>query len=168
MSFALHMTHLTYQNVDNMSHRYNPIINKSDSALEIQYIFSWNKHWVTYYIVCLLHLTYEYMFLQCFVYVIGLCFMYYVCVFLYVFQLVKGIRYTITVELSNTQCKKSTMLRTCDFYPELEKLKVGGVFVSVTGNEEKWRSKMNFVISSHCLRGTQTKCVITTEMFVVK
>uniref|UniRef100_A0A8P4G8G0 Cathepsin F n=1 Tax=Dicentrarchus labrax TaxID=13489 RepID=A0A8P4G8G0_DICLA len=38
-------------------------------------------------------------------------------------QLVKGIRYTITVELSNTQCKKSTMLRTCDFYPESQKLK---------------------------------------------
>ncbi|XP_078117281.1 cathepsin F isoform X2 [Sander vitreus] len=38
-------------------------------------------------------------------------------------QLVKGIRYTITVELSNTQCKKSTMLRACDFYPELQKLK---------------------------------------------
>lgn len=44
-----------------------------------------------------------------------------------VFQLVKGIRYTITVELSNTQCKKSTELRTCDFYPELHKLKVGCV-----------------------------------------
>ncbi|XP_068596138.1 cathepsin F [Brachionichthys hirsutus] len=38
-------------------------------------------------------------------------------------QLVKGIRYSITVELSNTQCKKSTMLRTCDFYPEAQKLK---------------------------------------------
>ncbi|KAM7418127.1 hypothetical protein PAMA_017663 [Pampus argenteus] len=38
-------------------------------------------------------------------------------------QLVKGIRYTITAELSNTQCKKSTMLRTCDFYPEAHKLK---------------------------------------------
>ncbi|XP_061785132.1 cathepsin F [Nerophis lumbriciformis] len=38
-------------------------------------------------------------------------------------QLVKGIRYSITVELSNTQCKKSAMLRTCDFYPELHKLK---------------------------------------------
>uniref|UniRef100_A0A3B4YNJ4 Cathepsin F n=1 Tax=Seriola lalandi dorsalis TaxID=1841481 RepID=A0A3B4YNJ4_SERLL len=38
-------------------------------------------------------------------------------------QLVKGIRYTITVEVSNTQCKKSTMLRTCDFYPESQKLK---------------------------------------------
>ncbi|KAK5897463.1 hypothetical protein CesoFtcFv8_010524 [Champsocephalus esox] len=38
-------------------------------------------------------------------------------------QLVKGIRYSITVELSNTQCKKSTMLRTCDFYPEIQKLK---------------------------------------------
>ncbi|KAF3693597.1 Cathepsin F [Channa argus] len=38
-------------------------------------------------------------------------------------QLVKGFRYTITVELSNTQCKKSYMLRTCDFYPESEKLK---------------------------------------------
>lgn len=38
-------------------------------------------------------------------------------------QLVKGIRYTITVELSNTQCKKSAMLRTCDFYPETQKLK---------------------------------------------
>uniref|UniRef100_A0A3Q3M6J0 Cathepsin F n=1 Tax=Mastacembelus armatus TaxID=205130 RepID=A0A3Q3M6J0_9TELE len=38
-------------------------------------------------------------------------------------QLVKGIRYTITVELSNTQCKKSTMMRTCDFYPESENLK---------------------------------------------
>lgn len=48
-----------------------------------------------------------------------------VCVYLPVFQLVKGIRYTITVELSNTQCKKSTMLRTCDFYPESQKLKVG-------------------------------------------
>lgn len=44
---------------------------------------------------------------------------------LLIFQLVKGIRYTITVELSNTQCKKSTMLRTCDFYPESQKLKVG-------------------------------------------
>lgn len=40
------------------------------------------------------------------------------------FQLVKGLRYTITAELSNTQCKKSTMLQTCDFYPESEKLKV--------------------------------------------
>ncbi|XP_020509048.2 cathepsin F isoform X1 [Labrus bergylta] len=38
-------------------------------------------------------------------------------------QLVKGIRYNITVELSNTQCKKATMLRTCDFYPESQKLK---------------------------------------------
>ncbi|CAL8301669.1 unnamed protein product [Arctogadus glacialis] len=38
-------------------------------------------------------------------------------------QLVKGIRYTITAELSNTQCKKSSMLRTCDFYPESHKLK---------------------------------------------
>uniref|UniRef100_A0A3Q3WTT4 Cathepsin F n=1 Tax=Mola mola TaxID=94237 RepID=A0A3Q3WTT4_MOLML len=38
-------------------------------------------------------------------------------------QLVKGVRYTITVELSNTQCKKSVMLRTCDFYPEAHKLK---------------------------------------------
>nr|XP_019938592.1 PREDICTED: cathepsin L-like [Paralichthys olivaceus] len=38
-------------------------------------------------------------------------------------QLVKGIRYTITVEVSNTQCKKSTMLRTCDFYPQPQKLK---------------------------------------------
>ncbi|KAF7227839.1 cathepsin F [Nothobranchius furzeri] len=38
-------------------------------------------------------------------------------------QLVKGLRYTLTVELSNTQCKKSTMLRTCDFYPEPHKLK---------------------------------------------
>uniref|UniRef100_A0A3B5BAS8 Cathepsin W n=1 Tax=Stegastes partitus TaxID=144197 RepID=A0A3B5BAS8_9TELE len=38
-------------------------------------------------------------------------------------QLVKGIRYTVTVELSNTQCKKSAMLRTCDFYPESQKLK---------------------------------------------
>lgn len=40
-------------------------------------------------------------------------------------QLVKGIRYTITVELSNTLCKKSAMVRTCDFYPETQKLKVG-------------------------------------------
>uniref|UniRef100_A0A3B4ESE4 Cathepsin F-like n=1 Tax=Pundamilia nyererei TaxID=303518 RepID=A0A3B4ESE4_9CICH len=46
-------------------------------------------------------------------------------------QLVKGIRYTLTVELSNTQCKKSTMLRTCDFYPELNQLKVGCVCVCV-------------------------------------
>uniref|UniRef100_A0A8C7YWI7 Cathepsin F n=1 Tax=Oryzias sinensis TaxID=183150 RepID=A0A8C7YWI7_9TELE len=38
-------------------------------------------------------------------------------------QLVKGIRYTITVELSNTLCKKSAMVRTCDFYPETQKLK---------------------------------------------
>ncbi|XP_028272651.1 cathepsin F [Parambassis ranga] len=38
-------------------------------------------------------------------------------------QLVKGIRYTLTVEVSNTLCKKSTMVRTCDFYPESEKLK---------------------------------------------
>ncbi|XP_068181547.1 cathepsin F [Antennarius striatus] len=38
-------------------------------------------------------------------------------------QLVKGIRYFMTVEVSNTQCKKSAMLRTCDFYPEAHKLK---------------------------------------------
>ncbi|XP_047208606.1 cathepsin F [Girardinichthys multiradiatus] len=38
-------------------------------------------------------------------------------------QLVKGIRYNMTLELSNTQCKKSTMLKTCDFYPETQKLK---------------------------------------------
>ncbi|KAG7518299.1 cathepsin L-like [Solea senegalensis] len=38
-------------------------------------------------------------------------------------QLVKGIRYTITVEVSNTQCKKSSMLKTCDFYRESQKLK---------------------------------------------
>lgn len=38
-------------------------------------------------------------------------------------QLVKGIRYSITAELSNTQCKKSTVLRTCDFYPEPHQLK---------------------------------------------
>ncbi|KAM6953666.1 cathepsin F [Aplochiton taeniatus] len=38
-------------------------------------------------------------------------------------QLVKGIRYTITVELSNTQCKKSAVLSTCEFYPELHRLK---------------------------------------------
>nr|XP_020451255.1 cathepsin F-like [Monopterus albus] len=38
-------------------------------------------------------------------------------------QLVKGIHYTITVELSNTQCKKNAKLRTCDFYPESQKLK---------------------------------------------
>lgn len=38
-------------------------------------------------------------------------------------QLVKGVRYSLTVELSNTQCKKSAMLRTCDFDPEPHRLK---------------------------------------------
>uniref|UniRef100_A0A8C6WJD0 Cathepsin F n=1 Tax=Neogobius melanostomus TaxID=47308 RepID=A0A8C6WJD0_9GOBI len=38
-------------------------------------------------------------------------------------QVVKGIRYSLTVELSNTQCKKSATLRTCDFYPEAHSLK---------------------------------------------
>uniref|UniRef100_A0A674CGY4 Cathepsin F n=1 Tax=Salmo trutta TaxID=8032 RepID=A0A674CGY4_SALTR len=38
-------------------------------------------------------------------------------------QLVKGIRYSIMVELSNTQCKKAARLRTCDFYPEEHNLK---------------------------------------------
>uniref|UniRef100_A0A672FV65 Cathepsin F n=1 Tax=Salarias fasciatus TaxID=181472 RepID=A0A672FV65_SALFA len=38
-------------------------------------------------------------------------------------QVVKGIKYTLTVEVSNTQCKKTAMLRTCDFYPESHKLK---------------------------------------------
>jgi len=38
-------------------------------------------------------------------------------------QLVKGIRYTITVELSNTQCKKSAGPQYCEFYPEQHKLK---------------------------------------------
>lgn len=52
---------------------------------------------------------------------LGMCEKMYVFCF---FQLVKGLRYTITAELSNTQCKKSTMLQTCDFYPESEKLKV--------------------------------------------
>lgn len=40
------------------------------------------------------------------------------------FQVVKGIRYNITAELSNTQWKKSTMLRKIDFYPESHKVKV--------------------------------------------
>uniref|UniRef100_A0A8C7FL73 Cathepsin F n=1 Tax=Oncorhynchus kisutch TaxID=8019 RepID=A0A8C7FL73_ONCKI len=38
-------------------------------------------------------------------------------------QLVKGIRYNIMVELSNTQCKKAARLMTCDFYPEEHNLK---------------------------------------------
>lgn len=38
-------------------------------------------------------------------------------------QVVKGIRYNITAELSNTQWKKSTILRTSDFYPESHKVK---------------------------------------------
>uniref|UniRef100_A0A8C8IHN0 Cathepsin F n=1 Tax=Oncorhynchus tshawytscha TaxID=74940 RepID=A0A8C8IHN0_ONCTS len=38
-------------------------------------------------------------------------------------QLVKGIRYSIMVELSNTQCKKAARLMTCDFYPEEHNLK---------------------------------------------
>ncbi|CAL1614162.1 unnamed protein product [Knipowitschia caucasica] len=38
-------------------------------------------------------------------------------------QVVKGIRYSVTVELSNTQCKKSAMLRSCDFDPEPHRLK---------------------------------------------
>ncbi|XP_008325732.1 cathepsin F [Cynoglossus semilaevis] len=37
-------------------------------------------------------------------------------------QMLKGIRYTIKVEVSNTQCKKSSMVRSCDFYPESHKL----------------------------------------------
>ncbi|XP_063044743.1 cathepsin F [Engraulis encrasicolus] len=41
-------------------------------------------------------------------------------------QIVKGIRYSITVEIGNTQCKKTSHLslsETCDFVPELHKLK---------------------------------------------
>ncbi|XP_033830265.1 cathepsin F [Periophthalmus magnuspinnatus] len=38
-------------------------------------------------------------------------------------QVVKGIRYYLTVELSNTQCKKSAMLFSCDFDPEPQRLK---------------------------------------------
>lgn len=59
------------------------------------------------------------------------------CACLSVLQLVKGVRYTITVELSNTQCKKSAMLRTCDFYPESHKLKVR---VRVCGGERETQS----------------------------
>lgn len=73
------------------------------------------------------------------------CWFYNVCVCMCLFfQLVKGIRYTITVELSNTQCKKSTMLRTCDFYPEAQKLKVGCLCVCVCVSCE-------FVIYQMCL-----------------
>lgn len=46
------------------------------------------------------------------------------CVFL---QLVKGIRYSITVEIGNTQCKKTAELSVsavCEFVPEPHKLKV--------------------------------------------
>ncbi|XP_072296012.1 cathepsin F [Eucyclogobius newberryi] len=38
-------------------------------------------------------------------------------------QVVKGVRYSLTVELSNTQCKKSAALRSCDFDPEPHRLK---------------------------------------------
>ncbi|KAF3837988.1 hypothetical protein F7725_009756 [Dissostichus mawsoni] len=61
-------------------------------------------------------------------------------------QLVKGIRYSITVELSNTQCKKSTTLRTCDFYPEIQKLKVDSV--ELLGQFKEFMVKYNKDYSS--------------------
>ncbi len=42
-------------------------------------------------------------------------------------QLVKGVRYSIMVEIGSTQCKKSLKLSgvdTCDFFPEPHKQKV--------------------------------------------
>lgn len=42
-------------------------------------------------------------------------------------QLVKGIRYSITVEIGNTQCKKTAEVSVsdvCEFVPEPHKLKV--------------------------------------------
>ncbi|XP_077434222.1 cathepsin F [Vanacampus margaritifer] len=58
-------------------------------------------------------------------------------------QLVKGIRYTITVEMSNTQCKKSSMLRTCDFYPELQQLKTEVCVFEIW--DVPWQSKSNLL-----------------------
>ncbi|XP_077388430.1 cathepsin F [Festucalex cinctus] len=58
-------------------------------------------------------------------------------------QLVKGIRYTITVEMSNTQCKKSSMLRTCDFYPELQQLKTEICVFEIW--DIPWQSKSNLL-----------------------
>lgn len=49
------------------------------------------------------------------------------CVLCVSVQLVKGIRYSITVEIGNTQCKKTSELSVsdvCEFVPEPHKLKV--------------------------------------------
>ncbi|KAL0973891.1 hypothetical protein UPYG_G00212480 [Umbra pygmaea] len=58
-------------------------------------------------------------------------------------QLVKGIRYSIMVELSNTQCKKAARLRTCDFYPEEHNLKTEVCLFEVW--DIPWESKFTLL-----------------------
>uniref|UniRef100_A0A673W3A1 Cathepsin F n=1 Tax=Salmo trutta TaxID=8032 RepID=A0A673W3A1_SALTR len=70
-------------------------------------------------------------------------------------QLVKGIRYSIMVELSNTQCKKAARLMTCDFYPEEHNLKTEVCVFEVW--DIPWESKSTLL---------NQKCQPETEDFV--
>lgn len=60
-------------------------------------------------------------------------------------QLVKGVRYSIMVEIGSTQCKKSSVqsgVKICEFFPELQKQKVSFNTVTVYLYRNRFTSKV--------------------------
>uniref|UniRef100_A0A8C7QX86 Cathepsin F n=1 Tax=Oncorhynchus mykiss TaxID=8022 RepID=A0A8C7QX86_ONCMY len=76
-------------------------------------------------------------------------------------QQVKGIRYSITVELSNTQCKKAARLRICDFYPEEHNLKTEVCVFEVW--DIPWESKST-LLKQKCQPAVDPKPVETNKV----
>ncbi|XP_010896687.2 cathepsin F [Esox lucius] len=76
-------------------------------------------------------------------------------------QLVKGIHYSIMVELSNTQCKKAARLRTCDFYPEEHNLKTEVCLFEVW--DIPWESKST-LLKQKCQPAVDPQAVETNKV----
>ncbi|XP_070960030.1 cathepsin F-like isoform X1 [Oncorhynchus clarkii lewisi] len=76
-------------------------------------------------------------------------------------QLVKGIRYSIMVELSNTQCKKAARLMTCDFYPEEHNLKTEVCVFEVW--DIPWERKST-LLKQKCQQAVDPKPVETNKV----
>uniref|UniRef100_A0A4W5NEJ1 Cathepsin F n=1 Tax=Hucho hucho TaxID=62062 RepID=A0A4W5NEJ1_9TELE len=76
-------------------------------------------------------------------------------------QLVKGIRYSIMVELSNTQCKKAARLRICDFCPEEHNLKTEVCVFEVW--DIPWESKSS-LLKQKCQPAVDPKPVETNKV----